>query len=66
MFRVSRREGKTFLDFSQVSTCDADIAIKALNVCRKAGPRNSRIIGVNIHVREILEILGVNLLVDVE
>lgn len=66
MFRVSRKEGKTFLDFSQVTVCDADTAIKALNVCRIAGHRNSRIVGVNDHVREVLEILGVNLIVDVE
>lgn len=66
MFRVSCKEGKTFLDFSQVTTCDAETAIKALNVCRIAGHKNSHIIGVNDHVREVLEILGVNLIVDVE
>lgn len=66
MFRVRHKEGKTFLDFSQVTICDAETAIKALNVCRIAGHRNSRIVGVNDHVREVLEILGVNLLVDVE
>ncbi len=66
MFKVSRKEGKTFLDFSQVTTCDAETAIKALNVCRIAGHKNSHIVGVNDHVREVLEILGVNLIVDVE
>lgn len=65
MFQVSHKEGKTLLDFSQVSICDADTVGKAINACRLAGPRNTQIIGANDHVREVLEILGVNMFADI-